>query len=477
MHELGDARKKLAPLLILVLLLPGLALPGLACQAVTRPFQPAPTQAQQVSQGQITRAVSPTPPPTLTWTPTVTRLPTLTPSPTSAPAQTPTLVVTPSAVQMRVFERLWLIVRDNYLYPDFNGLDWDAVHLEYRQKIEAGLTDDAFYAAMGEMIQRLGDDHSIFFSPEQARRTDTELAGKNSYVGIGVLEIVVPERSLITILLAFPSSPAEEAGLQSHDNILAVDGHPIIDETGVRRDLLAGPPGSKVVLTIQTPGQAPRQVEITRRELTESIPVPHAALTTPEGKRVGYLLLPTFEDDTITAKVKQALKDLSAQGHLDGIILDNRMNTGGTNIVARGVLSYFTRGNMGYFIDRSQHKQAFNVIGNDIQGSSRLPLVVLTGPDTISFGEIFSGVLQDGGRAFLIGERTAGNVELLFPFNFEDGSRVWLAHEAFHPRNHPQQIWEKTGVVPDQVVLSNWDQVTLQTDPVVNAALDHFDGN
>jgi C-terminal processing protease CtpA/Prc len=84
-------------------------------------------------------------------------------------------------------------------------------------------------------------------------------------------------------------------------------------------------------------------------------------------------------------------------------------------------------------------------------------------------------VLQDLGRAYLIGEQTEGNVEILYIYEFTDGSRAWIAHDSFRPLNHPEQDWEKTGIVPDLVVPSQWDQVTLQTDPAVQAALEYFD--
>lgn len=117
------------------------------------------------------------------------------------------------------------------------------------------------------------------------------------------------------------------------------------------------------------------------------------------------------------------------------------------------------------------------VDGVDINGSQDVPLVVLTGPETISFGEVFSGILQDIGRAYLIGEATRGNVEILYVYQLADGSRAWIAHDSFRPLNQPQQLWEQSGVIPDLHVISHWDQVTLGNDPAVNAALIYFDEN
>ena len=104
-----------------------------------------------------------------------------------------------------------------------------------------------------------------------------------------------------------------------------------------------------------------------------------------------------------------------------------------------------------------------------------MPLVVLVSLDTVSYGEVFAGVLQDIGRAYLIGETTGGNVETLWGYDFEDGSRAWIAHESFQPLNHPDQNWEETGIIPNLTILANWDEYTTQTDPRVKAALDYFD--
>jgi carboxyl-terminal processing protease len=281
----------------------------------------------------------------------------------------------------------------------------------------------------------------------------------------------------MVILLVFPGSPAEKAGLAWHDSILAVDGKPILDEAGFHREYLLGPEGTTVELTVQTPGEAPRQVPITRQRVTGSVPVPYEVLTSSQGKRIGYILLATFADETVDGQLGEALRAMTATGPLDGLILDNRENGGGADVVARGALSYFTKGVVGHFVSRDRKSRALNVPGVDINGSSKVPLVVLVGPNTVSFGEIYSGVLRDMGRATVIGELTGGNVELLRGYDFEDGSRAWIAHENFHPRNHPSQDWEASGIIPDITVASNWDEVTLKTDPTVKAAMDFLDGS
>lgn len=108
-------------------------------------------------------------------------------------------------------------------------------------------------------------------------------------------------------------------------------------------------------------------------------------------------------------------------------------------------------------------------------GSQSLPLVVLVGDYTVSFGEMVAGVLQDRGRAYLIGEVTEGNVELLWGYPFKDGSVLFLAHERFVPANHPDQDWEKSGIIPDLVVPTDWDEITLTQDLALEVAFVYFD--
>ena len=452
---------------------------GLACQAGGRLLQtqdlPAAGPAAQLISTATLRPLTPTPTPTRTTAPTAAPSATRTAAPTATATPTATAPPGDAALQQRVFEALWQAVQQDYLYPDYNGLDWEQVFNEYSRLIEGSLSDQAFYLAMEEMITRLGDDHSVFMGPTDALDEDAEYAGENDFVGIGVLTRFVPERNRLTIIVVFPDSPAEQAGIQPHDSILAVDGIAISGENGMRRDMLRGPEGTPLTLTIQSPNQQPRQVSVTRARVTGSVPLDSKLLATLQGRRVGYILLPTFSDETIDDRFKTALADFLSVHSVEGLVLDIRQNPGGADTVARTMLGYFIKGNVGYFIDRDQRKRAFNILGANIQGSASLPVVVLVGSNTASFGEIFAGVLKDSGRAYIIGEPTHGNIEVLWRYDFEDGSRAWIARETFRSLQNPDQDWELTGILPDQIVPSNWDEHTLDSDPAVKAALLYLD--
>ena len=441
---------------IILILLLGLML--LSCQFVNQIFDRVePTSTSQPQ----TNTLSPEPTP-------------ITSTSTPAPTPTTTLVPIDKEFQLDIFQALWETVDQEYLYPDFNGLDWDVMYDEYYQRIEDGLATDEFYLAMDEMIFRLGDEHSIYLNPRQVQMEEAEFLTGHDYVGIGAIVQYLPEKQRAVILLTFPDGPADKGGLLSHDSILAVEGISLEIDDGAAMDLVLGVEGTLTTLTVQTPGEEPRTVTLQRERIVGSMPVPYELIQTPSGKQIGYILIPSFSDTTIGTQVGRALADMSSNQTLDGIILDNRINTGGYANVVSDTLSYFTSGTVGYFTNRTE-REAFTVSPRNIGGSAGLPLVVLVGPDTVSFGEIFSGILKDQGRATLIGETTDGNVEILWGYNFEDGSRVWLAHDTFEPVNHPEWDWEHDGIIVDIEVPADWDEYTPQTDPAIQAALEVLD--
>jgi len=414
-------------------------------------------------------------PPTPTFTPSV---PSATLTPNLSPTQTATntVIVTTSPLQIEVFEELWKIIDEEYLYEDHNGLDWDAVYIEYRNRLDRGMSESDFHKTMQEMIDLLGDEHSTYFTPHEAHKEDSALSGSLNYVGIGILTLPLPEENSLFILSVIPDSPAAKAGLKPRDMILAVDGEEILEGTSEKSDLLRGEAGTTLVVTVQSPGAEPRDVPLRRCRVQGGISVPFQIFTTPGGKRIGYIFLVTFNDNTVDEQVGEALRLMTADSTLDGLIIDLRMNQGGASNVTRNTLSYFTKGVVGYYVNRKQ-EEPFTVNGRDISGSQEIPLVVLVGKHTVSFGEIFAGILHDLGRAYLIGETTQGNVEILYIYRFPDGSRAWIAHDTFRPLNNSQQDWELSGIIPDFNVTSDWNMANLDDEPAIKAALEYFEQN
>jgi C-terminal processing protease CtpA/Prc len=207
-------------------------------------------------------------------------------------------------------------------------------------------------------------------------------------------------------------------------------------------------------------------VTFVRAAVGGSIPVDGHLLTTSLGWQVGYLFIPSFADMTVADQVRQAMQDF---GPVDAMILDNRFNSGGRGRVADPILNLFVSGPVGAFVSR-EGRRPVEAVPELIYGSQDIPIVVLVSEDTVSFGEIFSGILRNLGRAVIIGETTLGNVEVLRGYELSDGSKLWIAQERFEPL-YEDEDWEETGIVPDIEVVAEWDTFTFDTDPAVAAAL------
>jgi len=368
--------------------------------------------------------------------------------------------------QFKVFAQLVNKINNVYLYPDFNGVDWKSIVASSSAKVQSGLGTEAFYTEMSNLVSALGDEHSQFLSPSILKASEAQSTGTNDFVGIGVILQPMLDKGHLSILSIFPGSAAEHGGLKPHDSLIALDGLPLVKDGIAYSERLRGPACSAVSLTIQSPGGLPHNTVFIRYEITGPESVDARLISTADGSRIGYIFIPTFLDETIPSQIKKALKDF---GPLDGLVLDNRMNSGGFSDVAIPVLSYFTSGMLGQFISRSEQR-AVEIKADPINNSQTVPLVILAGKDTVSFGEIFAGILQDQSRAKIVGQTTAGKVEILHGYDFSDGSRAWIAQERFEPI-HSHANWEKNGVHPDVQAYADWDTFTFENDPSVKAAL------
>lgn len=268
--------------------------------------------------------------------------------PDATPFPTPTLpassAVSPDTTQrqLAIFDAVRRSVEDLYLYPDFGGRGWQSTADQYRALIEGGLTDEAFYGAMAQLIRELGDEHSYFQNPTEVAADEAQRAGGENFVGIGIVGIPIAGTQTGAVMTIFPGSPAEESGLRLHDHLLEVDGQPYRDDSGRARSL--GPEGTSFELTYRRLGEPEQTMTVTRRAVSGFTPVDYCVV---RDANVGYIMLPTFLDTNVDDAVRAALQDMTAEGPLDGLILDNRLNGGGSGDVTQATLSFFTSGFQG----------------------------------------------------------------------------------------------------------------------------------
>ncbi|SDC29431.1 N-terminal domain of Peptidase_S41 [Massilia sp. PDC64] len=169
------------------------------------------------------------------------------------------------------------------------------------------------------------------------------------------------------------------------------------------------------------------------------------------GPRIGYLEISGFPPPFLVAGKYAAAMDKLAD--TDGLIVDLRKNHGGTPDGVALLVSYFvderTRVNDIWERDTgvaTQHWTVDKLDGKRYGGKK--PVLILTGPETMSAGEDFAYTMQALKRATLIGERTWGGAHPTRPFRLGDHFFAAVpSARTISPITHTN--WEGVGVVPD----------------------------
>ncbi len=375
--------------------------------------------------------------------------------------------------QMLIFDDIWKIIDEDYLYRSSQKEILELLKNTYKNKLNARVTMRTFYELMYEMILNLGDNHSILTPPGAEREyiclPDGYLPGSGAYL------VPIPGKHLVKVIDVLPGSPADEAGLQEHDSIVKINGLSALDNNNHISCIRIN---QTVELSIQRPKDNSTK-KITLTPINEILPYPvfWMEANTKDGKKVGYIRLLGFDKQT-PQLVQLSLAKVNQLPNLIGLIIDVRANAGGINEYLQSALSFFTTGNHGYHLSQSKNFPAtlpFDVPPlQNLYNSSTIPLVILVSSETKSDGELFAGVLQNSGRAYIIGEKTAGHVEALLFYSLRDGSTLGLSVYKFIP-NHSDVSSISTGVIPDQIIPIDWELFRTLNDPAIKAGIEYFE--
>jgi carboxyl-terminal processing protease len=259
---------------------------------------------------------------------------------------------------------------------------------------------DIVYDGIHGMLEVL-DPHSNYLDPRSFQRMRARQEG--SFFGVGI--IISRRNGKVTVIAPMAGTPAAQKGLRTGDIISAVGGEPTEDRTlDEVVDLVRGPEGSTVLLTMTRPGmETPFDVEITRARIPQDS-VRFAFMLRPE---VGYIRLSEFSNTSVR-EVREAMTDLASEG-MTSLVLDLRNNPGGPLDAAVGISDAFlvegqlvvtTRGRT----PENNARLTAPGRGEPFQG----PLLILVNQGSASASEIVAGAVQDHDRGLVIGEVTWG---------------------------------------------------------------------
>jgi carboxyl-terminal processing protease len=258
-----------------------------------------------------------------------------------------------------------------------------------------------YQMAIDGMLDQLHDPYSVFLKRDDFRALNEATSG--NYGGLGI-QIDVRD-GWITVVAPLPDTPAERAGIQSGDQIIALDGRPT---EGWKNDQavkeLRGSPGTTVELKVRRVGvEQPLTFKLNRA----TIHIRSVQVSMMLGDRVGYIALNPVSEAS-APELTDAVKDLLGKG-MKSLLLDLRGNPGGLLEQGVAVSDLFLDPGQEVVETRGRAPNASRTYRDPKpQPWPGLPVVVLVNGGTASAAEIITGALQDHDRAVVVGTPTFG---------------------------------------------------------------------
>ena len=331
--------------------------------------------------------------------------------------------------------------KSTYEHLDLFGDVFERIRSGYVEEVDE---EQLIQSAINGMLSSL-DPHSGFLPAEDFDTMRVQTRGEFGGLGIEVTQ----ENGFVKVVTPIDDTPAEKAGVQSGDFITKVDGEATLGMTlDEAVDLMRGPVGSEIVITIVREGtDEPFDITIVRDQIKVK-----AARVRTEGDTI-VMRVSGFTDQTYKNLKDGIEKKLEEAGGIDkvgGFVLDLRNNPGGLLNQAILVSDAFleegeivsTRGRDSNDSDRSNAKP-----GDLAQGK---PIVVLINGGSASASEIVAGALQDHHRAVVVGTRSFGKGSVQTVMPLQSGSGIKLTTARYYtPSGRSIQA---LGVAPDILV-------------------------
>lgn len=320
-------------------------------------------------------------------------------------------------------------------------------------------------AAASAMVDALGDRWSHYQTAEEYALYQDAMS--NSYVGVGITISVREDEQGLDILEVTPNGPAQEAGVQAGDRLVAVDGTDIRGMTVSEvSDLIKGKEGTSVVLTLIR-GEGEVELSVKRKRI-ESVVATGFLLE----DKVGLITIANF-DDRCAQETIEVIETLRSQG-AEALIFDVRNNPGGYKREMVELLDYLLPEGP---LFRTEDYRGREEVDTSDEKCLDIPMAVIVNLHSYSASEFFAAALSEYDAAVTVGEKTFGKGYFQNTYALKDGSAVTLSIGKYYT---PKGVsLAGVGLTPDvEVPLSEEEFTALLSgelpaaeDPHIQAAL------
>lgn len=313
------------------------------------------------------------------------------------------------------------LVYNNYYY-------YDAIN---KEKINQSITNG--------YIEGLDDPNSRLLTAEEYADYINRLNGNAS--GIGITTVWDDSAKQLVVASVAAGSSADTKGIKKDDIIVRITGERVrSDNYEQLLSTLSGDTLSTVSVTCKR--------KDTELEFNVTVGYSYLSVSHKSIGAVGYVRITDFYANT-QQQFKEAVGALHDSG-VRSIIFDLRGTSNGTVEYAAAAIDCITP------ICSNQNEVLVDLVGRDgkstlsypsTSNDLNLPMVVLVDEKTAGPAELFACDLRAFGKAYLVGDTTAGVGTAQQAFTLEDGSAVILTTSMIVP--YKSDSFNGTGLPPD----------------------------
>ncbi|WP_114822369.1 carboxy terminal-processing peptidase [Chryseobacterium sp. KLBC 52] len=273
------------------------------------------------------------------------------------------------------------------------------------------------------------DPHTNYYSPQGKKDFDMDFKGK--IIGIGA---VIQEKKgnlyIGTLSIGAPAWKTKQ--LTEGDKILKIKSTPDTDPVNVvdmlsseAIKLIRGEKGTPITLTVQKKDGTIQDVTIIREEISIEDTFAKSIIINASDKKYGLINLPKFNADFEDKDGRNASDDIKKEiiklkeQNIQGIVLDLRGNSGGSLTEVGDIMGLFMEA--GPYVQVKDGNGKITTLKNKNEAPIwNGPLVILQNELSASAAEILAGVMQDYGRAVIMGSPVSygkGTVQVFVDLN------------------------------------------------------------
>ncbi len=353
-------------------------------------------------------------------------------------------------LKFSIFNPVIAAENDVYKKIDLFGEVLEKINREYVDEVNQSESMDA---AIDGLLQSL-DPYSAYMSPETFNQMQTETSGEFGGLGIEVNM----ESGVVKVISPMDDTPASKAGIKAGDYIIKIDDVQVQGKSlSEAVDLMRGPVGSSIILTVRRIGQKKALKFEIVREIIQIKSVKADLLK----NNIGYLRLTSFNENS-GKQIKKHIREFEKNENINSYILDLRNNPGGLLSQAIKISDFFLdNGEIVSTKSRkvSENRKWFAKKGDLIRGKT---LMVLINYGSASASEIVAGALQDHKRAIILGENSygKGSVQSIIPLKNKGAIRLTVAKYYLPSGKSISEV----GVSPDIEINEDTDEFRIKTD-------------